>query len=256
MLNDTYSIRDLEAAQRALHGKTVTPGSSPLPVEVRVAEAIARARDEAAQRVDGELHLSVLDRANVRRELECRVSALDDAARRVGCVGAHDAAQAARARAQRVRELITFFMALALCLLGACSGEQPPPPYAVYFASNVPQADREVWGAAAGDWSKAVGEYVFLVGAEPAHGRCGVEIVLVEEWDGGSPAWSWIGDCLTTIEYVRGELEPCIALHELGHQLLGRGHVAGTVMDEWGCDYAAKVTPDLAGRVRQKWGMP
>lgn len=151
-----------------------------------------------------------------------------------------------------------FVLLLLSLLLIACATDPiEPPPYPVYFADNVPQADRDTWGGAAGDWNKAVGTTVFLVGAEPAHGRCGIEIVMVDAWyDATTPAWTEPPECITQIWYARGEATATTALHELGHRLTGAGHVAGTVMDEWPDDYAPEVTPALAERVRERWGLP
>lgn len=151
--------------------------------------------------------------------------------------------------------LFGWFVLVALCALvpSGCAEEhtgQPPPPYHVYFADSVPELDRDVWGFAAGDWNKAMGgfDYVFWVGAEPAGDRCGVEIALIDD----APAGSQIDSCLARIEYARGGIAPCIALQELGRLLLG----PRAVMESLGCDFDAVVTPDLAQRVRDRWGMP
>lgn len=154
-----------------------------------------------------------------------------------------------KARAARMRYLASL---LAVLLL-ACGAEQWPPPYYVYFEADVPQAERDVFGAAAAAWNEAVGaEPVFWVGSEAADGACGVEVARTTR-SAAEPAEALQGACLTRIEYDPRYLQPCIAVHELGHKL-GLGHVPGTVMAEYGCDYPAIVTPALADMVRERWG--
>jgi len=202
--------------------------------------------------------LTALDRADMRRELEESAEHYECMA--VACEGLRGngsvAAASWRARALRLRQLVALLATLCLLVLAGCADEQPPPPYEVHFDVSVPAADREVWGKAASDWNAAIGEPQFLVGSTPANGRCGVEVVLVERRAANSPAENWAGSCLMRIEYARGRLKPCVALHETGHKLLGVEHVPGTVMDANGCDYAAEVTPELAELVRSTWGMP
>ncbi len=162
-----------------------------------------------------------------------------------------------RARLRKRAERLAQLAALFAVLLFGCAQEQPPPPYRVFFASDVPAEDRDVWRAAASDWNDAVGGAPVLIATDESYGgRCGIEVVRVEHWDGASPAWSLnaSGACLMRIYYARGSVEACIALHELGHRLLDE-HVPRTVMDQYGCDYEAVVTSALARRVRERWGL-
>lgn len=145
--------------------------------------------------------------------------------------------------------LVLFAVLLCGCM------EQGPPPYKLYFAANVPEADREVFVAAAADWNAAVGgEPVFVATDEPHRGRCGVEVAEVAKRPSWTPAESFNGTCGMRVEYARGRAEKCVAIHELGHRLLEH-HVSGTVMDARGCDYEPVVTPGLARRVRERWGL-
>lgn len=162
-------------------------------------------------------------------------------------------AELAAGRAKRCAELIALLACLVLC---ACAGEQAPPPYLVFFDADVPQGDRDVFGAAAAEWNLGVmpADPVFWVGSEPARGRCGVEVVPDDSYSAAVPAESLRGACLMRILYSPGHLEPCVALHELTHKLLDE-HVEGTVFAEHGCDYPAVVAPDLVARARARWGM-
>jgi hypothetical protein len=247
VLNDTYTIHDLHAAQLALHGTTVSAGSTPLPAEVRVAEAIARARDEAAK---GALHVSPEDRAVVASELSTLVAYLQTDAKIARLHRAQTRSDDLEGRAARLRHLITLFAALCLAVLAGCN-EWPlgAPPYAVCLDGSVPADDREVWRAAEARWNVEIGTAVLL----DADHDCDVRVRASTELD--ELACTLPADDHVRVFYVPALLEPCVALHELAHVLLGPGvHIAGTVLDEYGCDYPNVLAP-VAQRARQKWGL-
>ena len=195
--------------------------------------------------------LSSRDRADISVVLAAYAGMCDESAGTAQSTGGTVVARSLAAKVLRMRELITLLAVLLLC---ACM-EQPPPPYTVYFAASVPQADREVFAAAAADWNAAVGgDPVFIASDEPPRGRCGVEVAEVASRPADEPAEALNGMCLGRIEYARGRAEKCLAVHELGHRLI-EGHVRGTIMDAYGCDYDPVVTPELARRVKERWGL-
>lgn len=248
MLNDTYTIHDLQAAQVALHGATVSPGCTPLPAEVRVAEAIARARDEATK---GALHLSPSNQADVMIELGERVQSLTTDAKLARLTRNPDRAEDLEQRAGLVRYLITLFTALCLMMLAGCD-EWPlgDPPYAVCLEASVSEADAAVWRAAEARWNVEIGEAVLL--DETA--SCDVRVRASSEL--GEPACTLPVDDHVRVFFIPSRLAPCVAIHELAHVLLGPGgHMPGTVFADYGCDYPGVLAP-VAERVKAKWGLP
>jgi hypothetical protein len=250
MLNDTYTISDLHAAQVALHGKTVSAGSTPLPQEVRVAEAIAKARDEASRRAADQPQLSDKDRGDVRAELGNLVFYVELDAKLARAQRRYVRAAELDVRASRVRYLLTLFAVLLLALVG-CVGEQPPPPYEVHFRAGVPVEDVAVWQQAARDWNDAVGEDVFLVSAAADTSvRIYADEHLEDAW-----AITYVRTDGAVIRYELGGLRACVALHELAHVLLGHEHDDTGLFSADGCDFEPVVTPELAQRVRERWSL-
>lgn len=226
MLNDTYTIRDLEAAQLALHGKTVTPGSRPLPEEVRIAEAIARARDDVARGAGP--HLSAQDRSDLLTLLIAMQEQFEEAERTAARNSARTVATHLQMRVRRVRHLITLLAVLCLLVLTGCADGDPLPlehaahalqvqvepgqalPLDVYL-EDVPECDRPAWRAAVAAWNREAWVDALVLHEEPGAGRCGVYVGR------GEPGWTLDG-CVARLAYDPCELV-CTAGHALGHAL-------------------------------------
>lgn len=191
--------------------------------------------------------LTALDRADIRRELEAREESLELDARLFRLTKRSFHAIELSARAARVRQLIALLAVLVLC---ACN-EWPlgAPPYTVCLDGSVPADDREVWREAEARWNVEIGMAVLLDDTRD----CDVRVRASSELD--EPACTLPVDDHVRIFYVPVLLEPCHALHELAHVLLGPGvHIPGTVLDEYGCDHPDVLAP-VAARVRDKWGL-
>jgi len=256
VLNDTYTIHDLEAAQRALHGQTVSPGCSPLPVEVRVAETIARARDDASRRAADQPQLSEKDRADMREELGNLVLYIDLDAKLARAQQRYVRAAELDLRASRVRHFITLLAAFCLLVLGGCleGWTIPPPPHDVYLV-EVPDEDVRHWETAINGWNSAVErEPVLVLVREKPAGRCGVYVRVTDDLPDDTLAETeWGDECVIPIEYARGAALST-AGHELGHAL-GLGHRPDTVMAEAGSPFVLPSHKDGAD-VRRRWGIP
>jgi hypothetical protein len=193
--------------------------------------------------------LTDVDRAEIRHELQVRVYQLEESALRAHATAYGESSYLAlEARARYLRHLIALLAALLLC---ACN-EWPlgEPPYAVCLDSSVSEADAAVWRAAEQRWNVEIGMAVLLDETD----GCDVRVRASSDLD--EPACTLPVDDHVRIFYVPARLQPCVALHELAHVLLGPDrHVPGTVLDEYGCDYP-DVTAPVAELVRAEWRLP
>jgi hypothetical protein len=214
VLNDTYTIHDLQAAQVALHGTTVSTGCAPLPQEVRVAEAIARARDEAEK---GALRLSPEVRASVQYELAKRVESLATDAKLAHLTRSPSSAAELEKHAMRVRHLITLFA--ALCLLAGCSLSHTRiegPPLYVHLCDAMPAADQDAWGEAAGAINAELEGPALWVGHGAPVGCNTVDVCPSADVVGAETS---VGTCVVTVRYAPGTAREATQELEL---LLGR----------------------------------
>jgi hypothetical protein len=195
------------------------------------------------------VELTALDRADIRRELEAREEALELDAKLFRLTKRPYHAIELSARAARVRELIAL---LAVAVLLCACNEWPlgAPPHAVCLEASVSEADAAVWRAAEARWNVEIGMAVLLDETD----GCDVRVRASSDLD--EPACTLPVDDHVRIFFIPARLAPCVALHELAHVLLGPGvHIAGTVLDEYGCDHPEVLAP-VAERIKAKWGMP
>jgi hypothetical protein len=193
--------------------------------------------------------LTDVDRAEIRHELQVRVYQLEESALRAHATAYGESSyRALEARARYLRHLIAL---LAVLVLASCN-EWPlgEPPYAVCLEASVSEADAAVWRAAEARWNVEIGEAVLLDETD----GCDVRVRASTDLD--EPACTLPVDDHVRVFFIPARLAPCVALHELAHVLLGPGvHIAGTVLDEYGCDHPEVLAP-VAERIKAKWGMP
>lgn len=150
--------------------------------------------------------LSPLDRADIRRELVARELYM----RELHASSVHHRAPDARgmleARLKRVRELIALLAVLCLAVLSGCAaahGRIEGPPLYVHLCNAMPAADREAWGAAAGELNAELGEPALWVGHGPPAGCNSVDVCPSSEVLAG--AETRVGACVVTVRYAPGQ---------------------------------------------------